>query len=251
MITAQPSEPARRLAVRYFRRRARKHLSGLYGAGLERLQPWNLKGKGGDRSPGPLIIVANHSSWWDAIMPILISLDHFSHDAYGVMVEQELSKYRFFRKVGIFSIDRGDPRSALRSLQYGADLLRDTDRVLWFFPQGEIVPNDHRPFEIESGISRLALMIGRVTVLPIAFRYELLDNEHPDCWFRCGEPLTYNGSENRSDLTTITTSINDRLEEVLNQLRTDVLTRYLREYEPILEGTRSINRGWDRLRGKT
>ncbi len=247
MIEARPTPLARRLAVAYFRRRARRRLAGLYGASMERLAPWEKGHERESGDPGPLIIVANHSSWWDAVMPILISLDLYNHNAYGVMVEEELAKFRFFRRIGMFSIDRKNPRSAMRSLQYGADLLRRTDRVLWYYPQGEIVPNDRRPVAIESGIARLVEMIGEVTVIPLALRYELLDNERPDVWMRCGEVTRFGGKhiETREE---IRDRIHQRLVATMDEVKHDVIRRDLVDYETILAGAGSISDRWDRIR---
>ena len=101
-------------------------------------------GKGAARSirragRTPAVIYGNKQE------PILISLDLFDHDAYGIMEERQLRRYGFFRRLGMFSVDRENFRSARRSLDYAATLLRGTGRVLWLFPQGEIVPNDRRP----------------------------------------------------------------------------------------------------------
>ena len=250
MIPADPSQTARRAGARYFRYRGRRRLAGIHAAGLEEMRRWDRRGSG-PTADYPLVIVANHAGWWDALMPIMISLDTFDHDAYGVMEERQLVRFGFFRKLGMFSIDRENPRSALASLRYGADLLRDTNRVLWYFPQGEIVPNDRRPLEIQRGIGRLLEMIGRVTLLPVAFRYELMDNERPDAWIRVGPPTgldltspagTMSGSEIEELVRRGMTGTADRLRE-------DVLERRTDEYRTILRGRRSIDEWWSDLRG--
>ena len=119
MIPAEPSRLARRAGARYFRYRGRRRLAGVHAAELERMEAWNRNGSN-QAADRPLIIVANHASWWDALMPILISLDHFDHDAYGVMEERQLRRFGFFRKLGMFSIDRAVKTSGGRPLLMAA-----------------------------------------------------------------------------------------------------------------------------------
>ena len=246
MITAAPTDAVRALAVRYFRRRARNQLAGIHIDGLDRLLPWN-------RAEGPtepLIIVANHSSWWDAVMPILLSLEACDHDAYGVMEKRQLVRFGFFSRVGMFSIDRENPRSALRSIAYGADLLRNTGRVLWYYPQGEIIPNDRRPLIIARGAARLVAAATPVTVIPVAFRYELLANERPEVWVRVGESRRFSADEGDGNLRDrCHHGIVDGLTETLDSLRNDVVDGKTSGYRMILSGRRSIDRWWDDVRG--
>ena len=221
-------------------------LSGVFVHGLEHLADWNRE----HSHEVPLILVANHSSWWDAVMPILISLDRLFHDAYGVMEERQLRRYRFFRKLGMFSIDRDNGRSAYRSLEYAADLLRDTNRVLWFFPQGMILPNDQRPIQSFSGTAHLVQMIGRCEVASIAFRYELLHHEHPTAFAKISPPISFNGNEKLSKAD-LNEQLTQMLTEAVNQLRDNVVAEELDGYEMILEGRKSIDVKWDEVRGNS
>ncbi len=219
-------------------------LSGVMVAGLEHLADWSR-----DVSPDrPLILIANHSSWWDAVMPILISLERLNHDAYGVMEERQLKRYGFFRKLGMFSIDREDARSAYRSLEYGAGLIRNTGRVLWLFPQGEIVPNDRRPLRFYSGTARIIRMTGSCSVATVAFRYELLHNERPTAFARIAPPEHFTGID-LPDVNGLNEHLVRMLTRTMDQLREEVVNEQLEEYEPVLKGKRSIDEWWDRIRG--
>ncbi|MGE3802613.1 MAG: lysophospholipid acyltransferase family protein [Candidatus Kapaibacterium sp.] len=246
MLPATPSNFYRRILTRYFRRRGKKMLSGVLVHGLAHLADWNR-----ERSPEtPLILVANHSSWWDAVMPILISLDRLNHDAFGVMEERQLQRYGFFRKLGMFSIDRDNGRSAYRSLEYAADLLRDTGRVLWFFPQGMILPNDQRPIQSFSGTAHIVQMIGRCDVAPVAFRYELLHHERPTAFAKISPPISFNGEE-RLSKADLNNQITQMLTETVNQLRDEVVAEELDGYEMVLEGKKSIDERWDEVRSNS
>src|SRR5688500_11353963 len=182
MITAEPSPRYPRLMAEYVRRRARSRLAEIRMAGAAALEPWNRE----SAPQSPLLLIANHSSWWDAMLPIHLSFNRYDFDAYGMMEERQLKRFGFFRKVGMFSVERGDGRAALETIDYAAGLLRGRGRALWLFPQGEIVPNDRRPIAFGSGAARLLTATGSASVAPVAFRYEVIDQERPTVFIRVG-----------------------------------------------------------------
>lgn len=246
MLTATPTQFHRRFFTWYFRRHARKLLAQIRMRGGEKVADWNR-----ERGPGrPLLIIANHSSWWDAVMPILLSLDKYNHDAYGIMEERQLRRYGFFRKLGMFSIDRENFRSAKRSLDYAAELLRETDRVLWLFPQGEIVPNDRRPIHCYSGTAHLIQRIGTCAIVPVAFRYELLREERPIALVSVGEIEEVAANDGRT-IPQLTEHITALLTAQADRLRDDFCREQLEEFDVILRGKGSINNRWDKARGRS
>lgn len=241
MLKANPSAAHRRLLAAYFSRRLRKRFAGVLARGLSRLEPWN-----GGTAGEPLLIAVNHSSWWDAVLPIVISCKALRHDAYGIMEEKQLERYRFFTRAGIFSIDRENPRRALESLHYAAGLLRKTGRVLWMFPQGRILPNDHRPIEPEHGIGRLIGLLEGCTVLPVAFRYELGREELPIAYISVGEGKRFPGEGSPRELSATVAAM---LTTELDSLRDTILAESADGFLPLITGRASISTRWDRARG--
>ncbi|MFW6348197.1 MAG: lysophospholipid acyltransferase family protein, partial [Cyclonatronaceae bacterium] len=81
----------------------------------------------------------NHNAWWDALTPLLLNEYVLKQKPRAVMEWQQVHDYPFFRRFGCFSIDRDDPRSALKSLKYGIDWLNGTPGAsLYFYPEGRI-----------------------------------------------------------------------------------------------------------------
>src|SRR5213592_3367801 len=89
----------------------------------------------------PLIIYANHSSWWDGLILFeLLKSDDF--DSFVLMEERQLKQYKFFRRLGAFSIVRENTKSAIKRLNYAVEILTNgKGKTLLIFPQGEIFPN--------------------------------------------------------------------------------------------------------------
>ncbi|MCX6139536.1 MAG: lysophospholipid acyltransferase family protein, partial [Candidatus Kapabacteria bacterium] len=137
-------------------------------------------------------------------------------DADGMMEYKQLKKYRFFARIGMFSIVREDARSAIRSLDYAVSRLQGTNRFLWMFPQGTLIHQD-LPIVAEPGIGILVRKLGRVRILPLSIRYEMLRHKLPTCWARIGEPVILEWgssstakdiSESVADALTLVSSLN-------------------------------------------
>jgi 1-acyl-sn-glycerol-3-phosphate acyltransferase len=231
----------------YFTRRAAQRFARVDVRGLENLAAWSATAGNPPASGVPLLLAANHSSWWDAVLPIVISLRTLGQDAYGMMDEQQLRRYSFFARAGIFSVDRSSPRSAMATLEYAATLLRGTPRVLWMFPQGMIVPNDRRPIQCETGIARLARMIGECAIVPVAIRYEVGREERPIACASIGRPTHIHGGET-TGVRELTHGIEAMMETELDDLRATMLAEHYAGFSTILAGRSSVNARWDRAR---
>ncbi len=204
-----------------------------------------------EQSAVPMIICANHSSWWDGYIAALIER-HLKLDGYLMMEEAQLRRYFFFSWIGCFSVDRQNARSALKSVQYAARLLKghsrgSTRRMVWLFPQGEIAPNDRRPLEFFSGAAHLAKLSAPVLLYPLAARIEYLAEQRPDLYVSLGEPLLVGEQELQtpSFLKSYTQRLQECVTQELDQLRTDVVASDYSRFTQIMRGTASTNRLFD------
>ena len=102
----------------------------------------------------PLLLLPNHSSWWDGFLVYLLNKKIFKRPLYLMMLEKELSKYGFFSRVGAYSIQPGNPKDVLESLHYTAGLLgqKETIPLVCIFPQGELKPWGKRPLGYKRGV---------------------------------------------------------------------------------------------------
>ncbi|MFP4065849.1 MAG: 1-acyl-sn-glycerol-3-phosphate acyltransferase, partial [Bacteroidales bacterium] len=73
---------------------------------------------------------------------------------FVMMLEEELSKHPFLRKVGAFSIRRNS-RSASQSIQYARQILQKPDHLLLIFPQGKFQSSHQYPLDFEEGWFRI------------------------------------------------------------------------------------------------
>lgn len=99
---------------------------------------------------GPLLVLANHSGWWDPFLVHRLNRRVFRRRFHVMMLEPELRKRSFFRRVGAFSWNRGDRAESREGLAYTAGLLRNPEHMVLIFPQGEIRSQHLSPVQVGS-----------------------------------------------------------------------------------------------------
>jgi hypothetical protein len=158
----------------YILRLFRKHFHGLYFLG----QPPAI-------DPGlPLLITPNHSTWWDGFFLYVLNKRLMKRKLHLMMLEEQLSKYGFFSRIGAFGIEPSLPRKAYAALEYSAEVLEDPANALCIFPQGVLHYFGVRPLEFQRGVGRvLKLYGGEVNLLPLGIRCEFLLDQRPEAFF--------------------------------------------------------------------
>jgi 1-acyl-sn-glycerol-3-phosphate acyltransferase len=164
------------------------------------------------------IYYLNHHSWWDALIPILLNQRYFGQRARGMMLEAQLRRFPMFRKVGVFSIRKGDPASALRSLRYSLESLSKPNNGIYIFPEGEICSFRVDGWAFEPGLAWLVQKSIRslstqpakpiqtlqpIQIVPIGIYTHCMWGSKPDLTITVGNPLTIPDPllENRDTLT--------------------------------------------------
>ncbi len=135
------------------------------------------------------LFYANHSSWWDGLIPFLLNEFHFRQDGRAIMEDKQMETYGFFRKIGAVPIDRTNPRSAIKVLQKSAEFLNEPGRSLYFFPQGRMFSECH-PLKFEQGLSRLSEMFNEnVDIVPLAISTSNIRYDKPELFLKTDEPV--------------------------------------------------------------
>ena len=180
----------------------------------------------------PLIIYANHSSWWDGLV-IFEICRRAKLDFFVMMEEKQLKNLFLFRKLGAFSVIRENPREAIQSINYAVELLKNPPTTLLIFPQGEILPNDLRPLKFYNGLSRIIEKSGKVLTVPLAIRYEFLGEFKPEIFVKIGSPEIIETKENfrSKNLTEKNSTI---LTNLLDELKTDITNQIFNNYQRII-----------------
>lgn len=200
----------------------------------------------------PTIVASTHASWWDAAVAMSLAFGRHRLDTDGMMEYRQLKRYRFFSRLGMFSVVREDPQNAMHSLRYAASRLNQTNRMLWMYPQGTLVHQDIERIECEPGIAILAKLLGVCRIVPVAMRYEMLREQRPAAWIRFAQPLEINLSISPStSIRHIQALCSERLTEVRNILRSDAIAENHQPYECFMTGRLSMEKRYDVVRGRS
>ncbi len=228
MIYPEKSKIFQGLFSKYILVTLKKHFQRIYITGEENLKPDN-----------PVIFYMNHTCWWDPLIVFYLSVMRWKYDGYAVMDLLQLTKYRFFRKFGVFSIDRQNGREALKSIEFAAKLLDRKERCLWIFPQGEMHPSNYRPIKFYSGISRIISKSKPVDAVPITFHYEFIQEQRPEIFISIGKPETF--ADELMPPAKMTLFLEQKLVNNLELERERISKKDFTHYKEIISGKRSIS----------
>ncbi len=177
--------PARRSAwfTRWFAERARRRIQRAFAE-------MRVRGLAGLRSAlarGPVLVVSNHTAWWDPLVTLVVCAQELRADAYAMMDAGRLRELPFFARVGAFGVALDDPADGARAIRYAAKRLDRPGRLVWIFPQGREAPVTARPLGFRAGAAEVARLARRACVVPIALRYEHGEAPRPVVWIAIGE----------------------------------------------------------------
>ncbi len=130
----------------------------------------------------PVMLIGNHISWWDGFFSYELNRTLFKRRFYLMMLEEQLKKISFFRKLGAFSIDPGS-RSAIKSVNYASEILKSSGNILIIFPQGKIKSQYTTEMAFLKGWFRILKNAG--APVHVVFMANLTD------YFSCRKPTLY------------------------------------------------------------
>lgn len=216
------------LALRFFsfivRRYFQRHFRAVHVQHAERLAA----------ARGPLIIYANHSSWWDPMVSVLLArmlLPRRTH--YAPMEAAALAKYPILSKIGIFPVDVHTTRGAAQFLRTAESILA-SGGVLWITPQGRFA-DVREPLAFKAGLGAIAARTPGCTLLPLAIEYTFWDERLPETLLRLGEPvLLAAGSSSEAATAQLSTA----LAATMQALAHDAIARDPSRFRVLLQGGR-------------
>ncbi|WP_458095539.1 lysophospholipid acyltransferase family protein [Roseomonas sp. WA12] len=223
-----------------FARFFRRHMGAL------RIPPWGLPQ---DPEGRPLIVLANHPSWWDGVAFMLLPTRLFPRrHVYIPMEAAALAKYRFMRRLGVFGIEPG-PRGAVAFLRTAKEVLAAPPAMLWMNAPGQFQDVRERPVIIAPGVTRLPEIAPDAVVIPLALDYVLWTERRPEMLAAFGPPIP------AADLLALDrdareTRIREALTATMDRLAEDAITRDPARFTTLTtgrEGMGGIYDLWRRL----
>ena len=137
-----------------------------------------------------LIVTPNHFSWWDGFFIYWLNKKMLNKKLFIMMLEEQLKRYWFFKKLGCYSIDLNDSRKMITSLKHTMDLATKPDNVIAIYPQGEIQPYEKRPIVLREGINFLSNKCETdFQIMPVSFKINYANERLPMVYARLGKLL--------------------------------------------------------------
>ncbi len=110
-----------------------------------------------------ILLISNHSSWWDGFWQLYLNMKVFKKKFHFMMLEEQLRKHWYFNYTGGFSV-RKSARSAVETIQYSAELLALPNNLVLIFPQGKVESIHKHSFTFEKGIEKILERTNRADV---------------------------------------------------------------------------------------
>lgn len=191
----------------------------------------------------PVIVCANHPSWWDPAMFFLLgSLFPAYRQGFGPMDAAALARYPLLERAGLFGVDARDPRSVGHFLRTGRTILADPRSMLWTAAQGRFSDVRQRPLALRPGVAHLACRTQNAVVLPLALEYVFWNESRPEALARFGEPVFVRASERPKEFTA---RIEATLTDTLDELAREAESRDPARFSMLLRGTAGVGGLYD------
>ncbi|MFO0923856.1 MAG: lysophospholipid acyltransferase family protein [Pirellulales bacterium] len=141
----------------------------------------------GDR---PLIVAANHASWWDPLIAALLCESLFpQRSMYAPIDATALSKYRILGQMGFYGLDLHTRHGAESFLKISKAILQIPSSSIWLTPEGRFCDVRDRSAPLMPGIAHLASKISDLAVVCIAIEYTYWEESRPEVICHVATPL--------------------------------------------------------------
>lgn len=189
---------------------------------------------------GPVLLLPNHSNWWDGFVELLLER-HLGGDFHAMMDAANLAANPFLRWLGAFDAKLDSPRGAALALRRAQRLLSGAasggrPRLVVLYPEGRLSSPRARPIAVRPGAEWLLRRVPLASAVPCARAFEFLGEDRPQVFLRFGPPMRRASTD----------AIRTALEAELDALLADLDARRAVGAERLLQGPLSLNKRWER-----
>jgi len=192
----------------------------------------------------PILVVLNHPAWWDPLICTILTKRFGPRDHFAAIDAEAMQKYKFFAKLGFFSVDSKSLRGAAAFLRNAQHILNAPNRGIWITAQGRFSDVRQRPLNLQTGVGHLAARLPRGWIIPVALEYAFWTERTPEALVRIGESIdiaTSPGLHGRE----WTKRIEAALTATLDGLNLEAISRDESLFEPLISGRSGVGGAYD------
>lgn len=169
----------------------------------------------------PLLLLPNHSTWWDGFFIHLLNHKFFQRPLHMMMLKEQLRPYSLLSRLGAYPITTDSHRAVAQALRHTVNLLQhQSSSLVCIFPQGALLPWHIRPLGYRRGVEHILHRVPTtVTIVPLAIRCETLEQQRPKAYFLFGSPVYASPRH-----TPTTRALESTEEFLLNDLQERIIT---------------------------
>ena len=196
----------------------------------------------------PLIVYANHPSWWDPLIAHFVNKEIFDgRQFYAPIDASALAQYKVFAKLGFYGVDMGSISGSAAFLKTSLGILNHGGTALWITPEGRFSDCRDHTAPLMPGLAHLCTKLDRGRVVPMVMEYVFWEERLPECLVRFGSPMVI---ADRRHLTKPqwTELLTQRLRDNQSRLAQDSISRDGSRFSPILRGGAGAGGVYDSFR---
>jgi 1-acyl-sn-glycerol-3-phosphate acyltransferase len=206
-----------------------------------------------DDDSRPLVVYLNHAAWWDPLVCLLLSREFFPRrNSFAAIDAAMLKRYRFFKRLGFFGVERQKMRGARAFLRTSLALLHFPRNALWLTPQARFVDVRERPLRLQGGLGSLAALESGAAFVPLAIEYAFWTEPRQEILVSFGEPIVPAAGPSRT-ADEWTQTFTAALEATQDELAARSCRRDLAEWSALNRGRAGFDGvydAWLRLRAR-
>ena len=193
----------------------------------------------------PLIVYTNHPSWWDPIHFLLLANKTMpDRRMFGPFDADALAKYKMFRRLGGFGVERSTRRGAVEFLVTSRAILATPGTSLWITAQGEFSDPRRRPVVLQPGLAHLVRDLERGLVVPLALEYPFWNERNPEALSYFGQPMRV-GEFTDGSTEDLNALLARRLVETMDALADEAATRDPDRFRTVVLGRAGVGGTYD------
>lgn len=162
-----------------------------------------------------LILLTNHSSWWDGFFTYLINKKIFNKKFHILMLEDQLKRYWFFNYLGAYSIDQNNPKKIVESLSYSSELTAYDNNLINIYPEGKMGYSFKNKVDYKLGIDKILRSSHKNSnVIQCAIKIVSLNDQYPHVFFKFSEihKNTISSKELENEMNTLLDEIDENID---------------------------------------